>query len=189
MSCEVCGRKLTKEQISKHKYGNYKNKFCSKTCSGKFARGKPKKRKPAINRFMEKVSIQDNGCWEWVGAKIPRGYGRFGWFDEVKQKHITGYAQRWSYEYYIDEIPKGLVIDHLCKNTSCVNPHHLEIVTQKENIHRSDGPSAIAAKQTHCVNGHPFDEENTYHWNGERRCRACGRMRKRKDYKTVKSND
>lgn len=68
-------------------------------------------------------------CWIWTG-ELERGYGRF----LHNKKHIK--AHRYFYKVFIGEIPPGLQIDHLCKNTKCVNPKHLEAVTQKENIKR-----------------------------------------------------
>lgn len=129
-------------------------------------------------RFWPKVdrSGHPSGCWIWTGARIRTGYGRF---HDVNIRKVV-YAHRWSYERFVGQIPDGLQIDHLCKNTSCVNPQHLEPVTCRENLMRSSGPSSIAAKKTHCVNGHIYDHENTYYWNGERRCRACGRANHRK---------
>ncbi len=74
--------------------------------------------------------VSDNGCWNWIGAKSERGYGRLG----VDGK--TLFAHRFYYEKYKGAIPHGLVIDHRCRNPSCVNPEHLDVVTQAENIRR-----------------------------------------------------
>lgn len=114
------------------------------------------------------------GCWLWQGDKLPRGYGQFR-FDN---RHVL--AHRFAYEMAKGAIPPGLVIDHLCRVTSCVNPDHLEAVTNAENLRRGVGPSLTSARrraQTHCKRGHLFDEANTY-WkpNGARRCRACSRV-------------
>ena len=69
-------------------------------------------------------------CWNWIGNKNPKGYGRF------YLKGIKILAHRQSYELYNGIIPEGLQIDHLCRDHSCVNPAHLEAVTQQENIKR-----------------------------------------------------
>lgn len=73
---------------------------------------------------------QLNGCWKWIGAKSGhlQPYGMF------KRK----YAHRFSYEKAKGKIPSHLQIDHLCRNRICVNPDHLEAVTQKVNIRRGN---------------------------------------------------
>lgn len=183
MNCVICEKPLTEEQM-RHK-GKERGKalYCSRECFGVSIRGKRKKLDTTPEeRFMNKVQKVDSGCWEWTGAKIPSGYGRFGYTNE-NGTLINTYSHRISYMLFKGEIPKGKVIDHLCKNKSCVNPDHLEVVTQRVNVLRSDSPSSKASKQTHCVHGHPFDKENTYYWKNERRCRACGRNRKRKNFK------
>jgi hypothetical protein len=179
MNCKICDKPLTDNQVwriknrSQHDYG-----FCSRECSGIYSRGKKKAMsKSNEQRFMEKVNKTDT-CWEWIGAKIPKGYGRFGYYKEEKG-HVTCYAHRFAYELFIGDIPEGMTIDHLCKNTSCVNPEHLEVVSSYENLMRSDSPSSLAAKRTHCVNGHPFDEENTRRWKNKRICKTCDRINHR----------
>jgi len=84
------------------------------------------------------------------------------------------------YEHFVGPIPDGFHIDHLCRNRACANPAHLEAVPPRVNILRGVGMSAIHARQTHCVNGHPFDAENTLILpDGERCCRTCNRERQR----------
>jgi hypothetical protein len=110
------------------------------------------------------------GCWEWTGCLRPDGYGLFG----IRQKRYR--AHRWSYEYFIGAIPKNLELDHLCRNTKCVNPKHLEPVTHRENTMRGESFVAKHTVKTHCINGHMFNTENTYYWNGHRHCRVCRRI-------------
>jgi hypothetical protein len=83
-----------------------------------------------IERFETKYFIAPDGCWLWESAVNQNGYGRF-W-----HKNKTKKAHRVSYEIYVGPIPDGLQIDHLCRQASCVNPHHLDVVTQKENQRR-----------------------------------------------------
>src|ERR1035437_5332864 len=78
-------------------------------------------------RFWDKVDPNGplfNGtpCWLWK-ASTAKGYGHF----RASRKVV--YAHRLSYETLIEPIPKGLEPDHLCRNTTCVNPHHIEPVT------------------------------------------------------------
>jgi hypothetical protein len=103
-------------------------------------------------------------CWIWIGATHPKGYGRFMFF-----KGKVGQAHRWSYEHYVGPIPDGLDIDHLCRVRNCVNPEHLEPVTNLENHIRA----GLAV--TECKFGHEYTPENTYRRPGRssKECRAC----------------
>lgn len=89
---------------------------------------------PVPRPFWSYVFFHEDGCWEWTGAKTAAGYGQF-----TRRKE---YAHRHAYEDLVGPIPEGLVIDHLCRNPSCVNPDHLEPVTQRENIRRGTSPLA-----------------------------------------------
>ena len=117
-------------------------------------------------RFWEKVGIEENGCWQWIGAKNRKGYGFFFW--KGKQR----YAHRVVWDMRHGEFPPdNLTIDHLCGNPGCVNPEHLELVTIQENIRRAVHANR---QKTHCKHGHPFDVENTiFHKSGQRVCRTC----------------
>lgn len=142
--------------------------------------GKPKAKPgtPLEQRIMDRVKVDPvSGCWQWLGLINAGGYGSLA----VKGKNRR--AHRISYICFAGEIPEGLVLDHLCRNRACVNPAHLETVTHQENVRRGLSVSNIHAEKTHCVNGHPFDEANTYinKRKNERVCRACkGAYRQRK---------
>ncbi|HVI41535.1 MAG TPA: HNH endonuclease signature motif containing protein [Anaerovoracaceae bacterium] len=121
----------------------------------------------------------DTTCWNWIANKNQRGCGRF-----CIKHGIFNMAYRFSYELFKGQIPKGLTIDHLCRNTSCVNPAHLEAVTIKENILRGFGHAAMNSRKTHCPRGHPLTQDNVYHSNGQRRCKTCHDLRMQKNRNT-----
>lgn len=112
-------------------------------------------------------------CLLWTGTKDKNGYGRFslGWLLGPFRAH------RLAYEMLIGPIPLSLVLDHLCRNPSCVNPHHLEPVTNRENIRRGDGWAGLNARKTHCKRGHPLSGENLYETPKGRHCKSCQRVR------------
>jgi hypothetical protein len=126
-------------------------------------------------RFWEKVEFTEY-CWNWVACRHKDGHGKIG------KNGKTFYAHRIAYELLVGPIPDGLVLDHICRNTSCVNPIHLEPVTQKINTNRGISPPALQLLITHCPLGHEYNEENTYHWRGHRRCRICNAI-KAKEYR------
>lgn len=130
--------------------------------------------KPAEERFLRFVDRRDViGCWLWIGAshvpnpKTPTNrYGRF----RVDSQRVI-YAHRFAYELWHGPIPPGLTIDHLCRNTRCVNPAHLEAVTGVENTMRGNGVMARNARKQRCLNGHAFVMRS----DGHRWCPLCQR--------------
>lgn len=133
-----------------------------------------------LDRFEAKFVPEPNtGCWLWVGA-LSSGYGKL-----AAGKGSSGarmqYAHRLSYEHFVGEIPGDMRIDHRCRNRSCVNPDHMEPVTNKVNILRGTSPTADNAAKTHCDSGHEFTADNTYVRpdGGGRQCRECRRARGR----------
>lgn len=114
-----------------------------------------------VEHFPEKwcrLVAEQGECLNWLGCLTPDNYGRLG----------GKYAHRVVYERLVGPIPAGLELDHLCRNTRCVKPEHLEPVTRAENMRRR------YAAYTHCKAGHEFTDSNTYVMpSGGRRCRAC----------------
>ncbi len=104
------------------------------------------------------------GCWEWTAYRDRDGYGLFC------TRSIRGRAARIAYLLLVGDLPLGYVTDHLCRNRGCVNPYHLEPVTNKVNSERS-----IVATQIHCRrSGHPLVGSNVIiKANGNRQCRQC----------------
>lgn len=143
-----------------------------------------KKRGALEERFWAKVDKRGpEDCWLWTAYLKPTGYGEIG-LGGRNQPMV--HAHRVSYEIANGPIPEGLVIDHLCRVRNCVNPAHLEAVTNKENLLRGVGPSALSARKTHCSQGHPYDEGNTYTHQGTRHCKECYRLRNRQYYHAKK---
>jgi hypothetical protein len=129
--------------------------------------------KAAIERFLSKIEISLNGCINWTAYKDKDGYGTFGY------KRGSYRAHRWIYAFLNGPIPEGFVTDHLCRNRSCVNPFHLEIVTPRTNLLRGENHVAKNAAKTACKYGHEFTPENTYILKKRtgflRSCRTCSR--------------
>jgi hypothetical protein len=124
---------------------------------------------PIEQRFMAKVNQNGpNGCWVWTGS-CSGAYGQFG------INHVPYGAHRVSMMLFKGlEIKPGraMNIDHLCRNTLCVNPDHLEYVTFTENMRR--------ARLTHCRRGHEFTEANTRWYRNHRYCRQCHAIHERR---------
>lgn len=137
-------------------------------------------------RFNHYVVKQDSGCWLWTGNTYATGYGRIyiGIKDNGKPKYVR--VHRWIYERINGPVGE-LTIDHLCHDPKtckggyscehrlCVNPEHLEAVTNQENLKRRS--SVIV---THCPKGHEYSEENTYITKlNTRQCVECNRVKSR----------
>lgn len=140
-----------------------------------------RKAKSLESRFFDKVAvIPFHECWEWIGAKI-KGYGSLSGSGRPRRTLI---AHQVSLQLHGFDIPKGMHVDHKCRNRSCVNPQHLRIVTPRINaIENSDCPSAINAKKTHCIHGHELSIDNLVGGSSKyygRQCKTCARIRAKK---------
>lgn len=117
-----------------------------------------------LTRFFSKIKIDTciySGvpCWTWTAFKDAAGYGKFKW----KGKHV--FISRFIYAWLIAPVPSReseMEVDHLCKNRACCNPVHLELVPRPINRDRSDNPSALNKRKTHCKYNHEFTPENTF---------------------------
>lgn len=118
----------------------------------------------------------ETGCWEWIANRNPGGYGIMHVGSRSTGRGMR-FAHRVVYEMFVEPIPEGLEIDHLCRNRACCNPAHLEPVTNRENQRRAPNSPM---NRTHCPSGHPYDEANTYWYDGRRYCKACNREQVKK---------
>ena len=107
--------------------------------------------------FWRKVEVADDGCWNWSAHRDKDGYGVW----RHPGRHELGRrAHRISYSVLVEEIPKGLQIDHRCRNRACVNPGHLEPVTHRVNVDRGENYVAANRAKTHCPQGHELAGDN-----------------------------
>jgi hypothetical protein len=136
-----------------------------------------------LDLFWQKVAVEPNtGCWLWIANTHCTGYGMYT--VKVDGKKITFRAHRLSYMLRNGNISDELVLDHLCRQRCCVNPDHLEQVPQSVNSARGE-----YAQKTHCINGHVFDEKNTYRpARGGRECRTCRREFMRRTAETRRTD-
>lgn len=127
-------------------------------------------------RFWAKVdrSAGPEGCWPWLGFINPDGYGHV-WEDG---KQIGAHRVAW--RLFNGPTPAGKELDHLCRVRSCVNPGHLEAVTNCENTLRGVSVTAVNAKKSSCPNGHPYKRGNLKNGRHYRYCLVCQNVRHRR---------
>jgi hypothetical protein len=158
----------SRERILFVKWHRWHGVPCDRRTSGRVAEAPP-------DRFLSKVERTESGCWLWTGGISKDGYGKFPVLVTPGKPFRWVRAHRWSYEHFIGPIPPKLTLDHLCRVRNCVNPEHLEPVTNAENTRR--GESGIRQREkTHCRRGHPLSGDNLYlnpHPLGGRECRIC----------------
>lgn len=148
--------------------------------------------RPVRDRLLSKIEKGESGCWLFTGFLNDGGYGVM-----ADAQARTRPAHRLAYEAFVGPIPEGLQLDHLCHTRDtkcrggatcphrrCVNPAHLEPVTQRENTLRGVSFSAVNATKTHCDKGHEYTPENTYQRTPTHRvCRICNNAAYRSYYR------
>lgn len=131
-----------------------------------------------LDRFHNRITWSLTGCLLWHGDRDNKGYGHV-WAD--RKLHL---AHRAFYETFIGPIPDGLKCDHLCRVRNCINPNHIELVTDRENILRGIGAPAMNARKTHCKYGHPLTGDNLFiykrYHHRYRVCIECRRANNRR---------
>lgn len=139
---------------------------------------------PLVVRLAARIDYpgNDDDCWQWRGAIGTDGYGKV-WVEGQNRS-----VHRVVWEHLNGPLPDGLLLDHLChtrdlacpggrddRHRACANPFHSEPTTNKENLLRGRSASALNARKTHCIHGHPFDLLNTGVASDGRFCRTCAR--------------
>ena len=132
-------------------------------------------------RFLAKVEKAE-ACWLWLGARTSSGYGNF-W------TRATGniVAHRYAYESLVGPVPADMMLDHLCRVRHCVNPAHLEPVTNRENLRRGVQGFAFTGR---CRRGHDTTAPGAIRTkpDGRRECRTCVNERWRARYNERKAS-
>jgi hypothetical protein len=142
---------------------------------------------PTTDRFWKKVDRRgERECWSWTAARNSCGYGSFWDGRAVVQ------ASRFSWQLENGPIPAGLYVLHSCDNPPCVNPAHLFLGTQGDNVadRKAKGRrgGCLPANKTHCNHGHEFAGRNImWRWSkvdqrDYRSCRACYRAQQNRTY-------
>ena len=123
--------------------------------------------RPVVDRLMEKTIPEPNsGCWIWLGVVRNSGYGLIGVGSDVDGTRTMKSVHRVAYEEFVGEIPTGLYVLHRCDNKLCVNPEHLFVGTQADNM-----------RDMH-IKGRNY-------WGGVRRSNRPSNNRRRKQWHTL----
>ncbi len=124
------------------------------------------------DRFQGKFKVSGN-CWLWTGPLDRDGYGTFYFRGASRRAHRVAW-----YSVH-GEVPNDFVVNHTCRNRSCVNPQHLQCISASENaLKDSASIPYINSQKTHCRNGHPFDKAITWRGKTQRICSICDRARR-----------
>jgi HNH endonuclease len=117
--------------------------------------------------------VTESGCWIWHGPTSEKGYAKTYYRKRDWRVH------RLMYELFIGQIPNAVVCDHRCRVRCCVNPYHIDLVSDEENILRGFGFAARNKRKTHCKYGHTLADENIYVPPGRPSRRLCVECKKR----------
>ncbi len=161
--CETCGETYYKKPRNSWTEWHAR-KVCSRSC-----------RPTAEERLWAKVQRgEPDECWPWTGVPTSSAHG------SLRDRGRCVPVHALAYRLLVGPIPDGHEIHHRCENPICCNPAHMEPLTKSAHSRLTDGGAYLRAK-THCPQGHPYDEVNTYVTAiGGRRCRICGREASRR---------
>lgn len=107
----------------------------------------PRLRQRAERLARTKVTRDSTGCWIWQGAKTKEGYGTIGIIVDGRRTNTS--VHRLFYAAYVDDIPRGESVHHRCGTRACVNPEHLEPISQRENMAEMFERRALRASIEH----------------------------------------
>ena len=136
----------------------------------------PKPGKTTRERFMDKITKSDSGCWIWNGSVADTGYGTF-----KVSRGKWAHAHRFSYEIHIGPLEDDQHLDHICRVLRCCNPDHLEPVAPRTNFLRGIHPNALAVRFNRCKRGHDISDAYVIHRSNGRVSRQCRMCRKNRE--------
>lgn len=132
---------------------------------------------PTLHQRVDAKLDTSGKCWVWTGSTSNKGYGRV--HSDGRDGPVL-LVHRVQYERYFGPIPADLTVDHLCRNTVCGNPAHMELVTAAENTRRGDSPGMVLHRAGVCARGHSVSIHGYRSAKGKGYCRACRSDRRRK---------
>lgn len=165
VACSYCA-KLTFRQPYTVRRSTSGRLFCSRLC---WRLGSTRPIEDRLNDLS--IPEPNSGCRLFTGSLDRHGYGTISFNGRLKGAHRVAYILEKG------EIPEGLVLDHLCRNTACIEVTHLEAVTFLENVMRGMHPTVVASRAGTCLRGHPVAPENRMPVkNRKSRCLICYRL-------------
>ncbi len=134
----------------------------------------------SIDLLQWSVPVPEAGCFVWLGCMSTSGYGR------VRSDGKTQQAHRVAWQQTNGVIPEGMQVCHKCDTRCCVNPDHLFLGTNGDNIRDMVAKGRNwQSKLTHCRQGHPLSGGNIRMYGRKRQCIACNKATKQRSLARV----